>query len=97
MSATGRSPATETVLGLARDAGDAWHYLHKLSYTLGLLFWRDLELHHPGTSSLRLAPDAPLGLKGTGSPSGSGPFVGHKAPPSRQPCRGCTCALVSPA
>jgi integrase len=28
--------------------------LHKLSYTLGRLFWRDLELHHPGICSLRL-------------------------------------------
>ena len=28
--------------------------LHKLAYTLGRLFWRDLELHHPGISSLGL-------------------------------------------
>ncbi len=31
--------------------------LHKLSYTLGRLFWRDLELHHPGISSLGLPAD----------------------------------------
>jgi hypothetical protein len=32
--------------------------LHKLSYTLGRLFWRDLELHHPGIDSL----DLPAGV-----------------------------------
>ncbi|MDQ6837228.1 MAG: site-specific integrase [Actinomycetota bacterium] len=37
--------------------------LHKLSYTLGRLFWRDLELHHPGISSLRLAADVATGWK----------------------------------
>ncbi len=37
--------------------------LHKLSYTLGRLFWRDLELHHPGISSLRLAADVAAGWK----------------------------------
>ena len=31
--------------------------LHKLSYTLGRLFWRDLELHHSGISSLGLPAD----------------------------------------
>lgn len=31
--------------------------LHKLSYTLGRLFWRDLEIHHPGIESLHLLAD----------------------------------------
>jgi integrase len=30
--------------------------LVRLADTLGRLFWRDLELHHPGMDSLRLAP-----------------------------------------
>lgn len=30
--------------------------LLRLADTLGRLFWRDLELHHPGIDSLRLAP-----------------------------------------
>jgi hypothetical protein len=30
--------------------------LVRLADTLGRLFWRDLELHHPGINSLRLAP-----------------------------------------
>jgi len=37
--------------------------LHKLSYTLGRLFWRDLELHHPGISSLGLPGDVARGWK----------------------------------
>lgn len=37
--------------------------LHKLSYTLGRLFWRDLELHHPGIASLRLPADVAAGWK----------------------------------
>jgi len=31
--------------------------LHKLSYVLGRLFWRELELHHPGIDSLHLPAD----------------------------------------
>ena len=37
--------------------------LHKLSYTLGRLFWRDLELHHPGINSLRLPAAVAAGWK----------------------------------
>lgn len=31
--------------------------LRSLAFTLGRLFWRDLELHHPGINSLTLAPE----------------------------------------
>jgi len=31
--------------------------LRALSFGLGKLFWKDLETHHPGIDSLRLAPD----------------------------------------
>lgn len=31
--------------------------LRSLAFTLGRLFWRDLELHHPGIDSLSLAPE----------------------------------------
>jgi len=31
--------------------------LRNLAFTLGRLFWRDLELHHPGIDSLNLAPE----------------------------------------
>lgn len=37
-----------------RQTGVDYATLHKLSYTLGRLFWRDLEIHHPGITSLRL-------------------------------------------
>jgi integrase len=37
--------------------------LRGLAATLGRLFWRDLEIHHPGISSLNLAPDVAAAWK----------------------------------
>src|SRR5262249_61758551 len=37
--------------------------LRAIAHTLGKLFWGDLELPHPGTSSLRLSPAATAGWK----------------------------------
>jgi len=37
-----------------RQPGVDYATLHKLSYTLGRLFWADLQTHHPGIDSLRL-------------------------------------------
>ena len=37
--------------------------LRAIAHILGKLFWRDLELHHPGISSLRLSPAATAGWK----------------------------------
>ena len=37
--------------------------LHKLSYVLGRLFWRDLELHHPGIASLHLPAEVAAAWK----------------------------------
>ena len=37
--------------------------LHKLSYVLGRLFWRDLELHHPGIDSLHLPAEVAAAWK----------------------------------
>ena len=37
--------------------------LENLALSLGKLFWRDLELHHPGISSLRLPPEVASGWK----------------------------------
>ncbi|MEV5210744.1 site-specific integrase [Micromonospora sp. NPDC053740] len=34
-----------------------------LSYVLGKMFWRDLELHHPGIDSLHLAPEVAAAWK----------------------------------
>ena len=46
-----------------RPAGVDYATLHKLSYSLGRLFWRDLEIHHPGIDSLRLPADIATGWK----------------------------------
>lgn len=35
--------------------------LRSMAHVLGKLFWRDLERHHPGISSLRLAPEVAAG------------------------------------
>jgi hypothetical protein len=37
--------------------------LRAIAHILGKLFWRDLELHNPGISSLRLSPAAAAGWK----------------------------------
>ncbi|MFN2496918.1 MAG: tyrosine-type recombinase/integrase [Pseudonocardiaceae bacterium] len=37
--------------------------LRSLAATLGRLFWRDLELHHPGISSFHLAPEVAAAWK----------------------------------
>ena len=39
-----------------RQTGLDHSSLRHLAYQLGRLFWKDLELHHPGISDLRLAP-----------------------------------------
>src|SRR5712692_1531275 len=46
-----------------RQTGLDYSTLQHLSYELGRLFWKDLELHHPGISSLRLTPAAAAGWK----------------------------------
>ena len=37
--------------------------LTDLAYQLGLLFWKDLEIHHPGIRSLDLVPDVAVAWK----------------------------------
>ena len=37
--------------------------LRAMAHVLGKLFWRDLERHHPGIGSLRLAPEVAAGWK----------------------------------
>jgi hypothetical protein len=52
-------PVRELLVEYLRERQPTVDYatLHKLSYVLGRLFWRDLELHHPGVDSLRLSAD----------------------------------------
>src|SRR5258708_5422938 len=40
-----------------RRPGIDYVTMSDLAYQLGLLFWKDLETHHPGIDSLDLAPD----------------------------------------
>jgi hypothetical protein len=58
-------PARDLLVEYLRERQPAVDYatLHKLSYVLGRLFWRDLELHHPGIASLRLPADVAAGWK----------------------------------
>ncbi len=46
-----------------RQPGVDYRTLMGLAYGLGLLFWKDLENHHPGIDSLRLAPDVAAAWK----------------------------------
>ena len=46
-----------------RQPGIDYSTLTGLAATLGLWFWKDLEAHHPGISSLKLPPDVAAGWK----------------------------------
>jgi hypothetical protein len=46
-----------------RQPGVDFTTLTTMATTLGLRFWKDLENHHPGISSLRLAPDVAAAWK----------------------------------
>ena len=46
-----------------RQPGVDFTTLESISRHLGLLFWKDLETHHPGIASLRLAPDVAAAWK----------------------------------
>ena len=46
-----------------RRPGIDYVTLGDLAYQLGLLFWKDLETHHPGIDSLDLAPDVAVAWK----------------------------------
>jgi hypothetical protein len=58
-------PVRDLLVDYLRERQPAVDYptLHKLSYSLGRLFWRDLELHHPGIASLHLPAEAAAAWK----------------------------------
>jgi hypothetical protein len=58
-------PVRDLLVDYLRERQPAVDYptLHKLSYVLGRLFWRDLELHHPGIASLQLPAEAAAAWK----------------------------------
>jgi hypothetical protein len=58
-------PVRDLLVGYLREQQLAVDYatLRAMAHVLGKLFWRDLELHHPGVSSLRLSPSVAAGWK----------------------------------
>jgi hypothetical protein len=58
-------PARDLLVDHLRERQPAVDHptLHKLSCVPGRLFWRDLELHHPGIVSLQLPAEAAAGWK----------------------------------
>jgi Phage integrase family len=58
-------PVRDLLVDYLRERQPAVDYpsLQKLSYVLGRLFWRDLELHHPGIASLHLPAEAAAAWK----------------------------------
>jgi hypothetical protein len=58
-------PVRDLLVDYLREQQLAVDYatLRAMAHVLGKLFWRDLELHHPGISSLRLSPPAAAGWK----------------------------------
>jgi hypothetical protein len=81
-------PVRDLLVDYLRERQPAVDYatLHKLSSTLGRLFWRDLELHHPGIVSLRLPAEVAaawkqrITTKTTRSPSADGRVTEATAP-----------------
>jgi hypothetical protein len=58
-------PVRDLLVGYLAERQLAADYatLRASAHVLGKLFWRDLELHHPGIGSLRLSPAAAAGWK----------------------------------
>jgi hypothetical protein len=58
-------PVRDLLVSYLRERHLAADYstLRTIAHILGRLFWRDLELHHPGMSSLRLSPAQVAGWK----------------------------------
>ena len=58
-------PVRDLLVSYLRERHLAADYstLRTIAHILGKLFWRDLELHHPGISSLRLSPAQVAGWK----------------------------------
>ena len=58
-------PVRDLLVDYLRERQPAVDYptLHKLSYVLARLFWRDLELHHPGIASLHLPAEVAAAWK----------------------------------
>jgi Phage integrase family len=80
-----------------RQAGVDFSTLTGLASLLGLLFWKDLETHHPGIASLRLPPDIAAAWKQrvrtTTTRSTGGQHGGVVEPKLRQDVASCLNAV----
>ena len=58
-------PVRDLLVGYLNERSPSIDYvtMSDLAYQLGLLFWKDLETHHPGISSTDLAPDVAVAWK----------------------------------
>jgi len=58
-------PVRDLLVDYLRERQPSLDYasLYRLSYTLGRLFWRDLEIHHPGIASLHLPAEVAIAWK----------------------------------
>ena len=58
-------PIRDVMVTYLRERQPALDYtsLRNVSFALGKMFWKDLEVHHPGIDSLCLAPDVVVGWK----------------------------------
>jgi hypothetical protein len=71
-----------------------------MAHVLGKLFWRDLERHHRGIGSLRLAPEVAAGwkqrilVKTRTSVTAAGEIIETSAP--RTAAAGCACRKPMP-
>ncbi|MET7729546.1 tyrosine-type recombinase/integrase [Streptomyces mirabilis] len=59
------SPIRDLLVAYLRERQPALDYatLRSMSFGLGRMFWKDLEMHHPGISSLHLEPDVAAAWK----------------------------------
>jgi hypothetical protein len=78
-------PIRDLLVSYLRERQPSLDYnsLKDLSYYLARRFWKDLEVHHPGIDSLRLAPEVAAAwrdrLRGK-QPPGSGTDIGEPIP-----------------
>jgi hypothetical protein len=58
-------PVRDLMVAYLRERQPTLDYtsLRNLSFGLGRMFWKDLEVHHPGIASLRLPPEVATGWK----------------------------------
>jgi integrase len=89
-------PVRDLLVGYLSERQPALDYtsLSGLATQLGLRFWKDLEEHHPGISSLDLAPDVAAAWKQRARTKPAGP--GQAGPTGRAPrldATGCLTAV----